>query len=76
MFFAADTVMTAASIFTIPLELRHQIYCALVMTCLREERGSDISGIYLSCRQFHTEIEDEYISKSRPLLDILHEWNT
>jgi hypothetical protein len=76
MSIATDTVMTSASISTIPLELRHQIYRELVITCLSEECGSDISGIYFSCRQFHTEVEDECISKARPLLDILHEWKT
>lgn len=68
--------MASASISQIPLELRYQIYRELVITCLSEECTSDIGGIYLSCHQYHNEIEDECISKARPLLEILQEWRS
>ena len=67
--------MSRSHLLALPLELRYCIYRALITTFLIDRRPADLTGIFLSCRQIQKEMEDEYISRMRPLLGIMHRWN-
>jgi hypothetical protein len=68
--------MTRLRFLDLPFELRLSIYHSIVMTGLDEDESSDIRNTLLSCRQIHREMDDEYISKARSLLNAIHSWKT
>tara|TARA_R110002003_G_scaffold1640_3_gene23360 strand:- start:1194 stop:1955 length:762 start_codon:yes stop_codon:yes gene_type:complete len=63
-------------LFELPLELRFQIYHELVMSCLNDNRGSDVSGLFFACRQIYQEMEEEVISEARRVFQVMHDWKT
>jgi hypothetical protein len=63
-------------LFELPLELRFQIYHELVMSCLNDNRGYDVSGLFFACRQIYQEMEEEVISEARRVFQVMHDWKT
>jgi hypothetical protein len=62
--------------FELSLELRFKVYHELVMSCLNDNRGSDVGGLIFACRQIHQEMEDEVIVQARPVFKVMHDWKT
>lgn len=62
--------------FTLPPELRFQVYRELLITCLLESRGSHLKGLFFSCHQIYQEVENECVGYARPLLETLYQWRT
>lgn len=58
----------------LPLQLRLEVYSYLISPCLLEGFTHNIGGLYLSCRQIHTEMEAEHLCKLRPVLMAKHGW--
>ncbi|KAL5117439.1 hypothetical protein ACEQ8H_004604 [Pleosporales sp. CAS-2024a] len=54
------------------MELRLHIHHTLVKSSLIANRSRDIQGVFLCCRQIHAELEKNYISKARPVLNAIH----
>jgi hypothetical protein len=75
---AAHQVVSGASallmFFTLPPELRLQVYRELLITCLTESRGSHLKGLFFSCRQILQEAESECVGDARPLLETMCDW--
>jgi hypothetical protein len=63
-----------SGLLSLPAELRLKVYQHLVNDCLTEGSTHDVAGLYLCCREIHTELETEHISKVRPLLEAEHRW--
>jgi hypothetical protein len=60
----------------LPPELQIQVYSTISANPLARGEATKLRGIYVVCQTTHQEVETEIISKLRPLLDIMHEWNT
>jgi hypothetical protein len=63
-----------SGLLNLPAELRLEVYQYLVIHCLAEGSTRDVAGVYLCCREIHTELETEHISKVRPLLKGKYRW--
>lgn len=63
-----------SDLLDLPAELRLQIYEHLIVDCLAHGIVTDVSGLYLACRQTHQEIELEYMGKIKPLLQARSQW--
>lgn len=59
-------------LLALPLELRLEICHNVVFTSLSANRPYDIRGFFLSCRQIHAELEDDFICKARPVLNAMN----
>ncbi|CAO2647296.1 Nn.00g082180.m01.CDS01 [Neocucurbitaria sp. VM-36] len=62
------------SFLTLSTELRLEVYQHLIIDCLAAGALKGLSGLYLSCREVHQELESEYIQKIRPLLHAQRQW--
>jgi hypothetical protein len=60
-------------LLALPIELRLSIYREVIMSSIIANQIHTIQGLFLSCRQVHHEMEDNYISKARPLLNVMHD---
>ncbi|KAF2025503.1 hypothetical protein EK21DRAFT_93190 [Setomelanomma holmii] len=58
----------------LPAELRLEIFRHLVIDCLSCGSASDLAGLYLSCREIHNALKENFITKVQPLLRTKHEW--
>ena len=59
-----------------PVELRLDVYQRLFVNCLADGYVSDVAGLYLCCSEVRDEIEAEYMTKIRPLLQAKYEWES
>lgn len=60
--------------FVLPAELRLEIYKHLFDECLAVGHASDVAGLFLSCREVHRELETDFMTRARPLLEAKHNW--
>jgi hypothetical protein len=71
---SAPTSTMPFRFLALPTELRLQVYQNLIMSSIRSKQTCHIQGALTSCHQIHQEMEDYYISKARPLLEVMHSW--
>jgi hypothetical protein len=61
-------------LFVLPTELRLEVYRLLFEECLADGYVSDVAGLFLCCREVHRELEAEFMTRVRPLLEIMYKW--
>jgi hypothetical protein len=61
-------------LFVLPAELRLEIYQHLFDECLAVGHASEVAGLFLSCREVHRELEADFMTRARPLLEAKHNW--
>jgi hypothetical protein len=54
--------------------LRLEVYYHLIMSSIKLNQICHMQGAFVSCHQIHQEMEDNYISEARPLLEVMHSW--
>ncbi|KAF2125315.1 hypothetical protein P153DRAFT_111254 [Dothidotthia symphoricarpi CBS 119687] len=57
------------SFLDLPPELRVQVYRYLVLSSLADGKPHHLRGLYLSCHEVKSEMENDFIHKARPLFE-------
>lgn len=65
----------ASIFFTIPAELRLEVYKNLLEDCLENGFVMDVAGLFYACCQIHQEIESEFMAAVRPPLNAKSAWD-
>jgi hypothetical protein len=66
--------MSRSLFFTLPAELRLQVYSNLVVSSMADGRTDHIIGLMLSCREIHGEMMTDCITKVQPILQAMGGW--
>ncbi|KAH3974063.1 hypothetical protein HBI81_154770 [Parastagonospora nodorum] len=65
-----------SALLAMPTELRLDVYRYLFEDCLADGEVSDVTGLFLCCREIQQELEAELMARVRPLLTAKYEWES